>query len=90
MGETLYQKTAKPMACKLCHGKKGNGKGPGGAGINPAPRNFTCSATMKDISDGQMFGIIKQGSPGTAMPAFKNLKDKEIWQLIHFIRQFNN
>jgi mono/diheme cytochrome c family protein len=88
-GEALYQKNAKPMACQLCHGKKGDGKGPGGAGINPAPRNFTCSATMKDISDGQMFGVIKEGSPGTAMPAFKNLKDKEIWQLIHFIRQFN-
>ena len=89
-GEALYQKNAKPMACKLCHGKEGDGKGPGGAGISPAPRNFTCSSTMKDISDGQMFGVIKDGSPGTAMPAFKNLKNKEIWQLIHFIRQFNN
>lgn len=87
-GEALYQKKAKPMACQLCHGKKGNGKGPGGAGINPAPRNFTCSSTMKDISDGQMFGIIKAGSPGTAMPTFKNLKDKEVWQVIHYIRQF--
>ena len=87
-GEALYQKNARPMACQLCHGKKGDGKGPGGAGINPAPRNFTCSATMDKISDGQMFGIIKEGSPRTAMPAFKNLKDKEIWQLIHFIRQF--
>ena len=88
-GEALYQKKAKPMACKLCHGKKGNGKGPGGAGINPAPRNFTCSSTMKDITDGQLFGIIKEGSPGTAMPTFKNLKDKEVWQLIHYIRQFS-
>jgi mono/diheme cytochrome c family protein len=43
---------------------------------------------MKDISDGQMFGIIKAGSPGTAMPTFKNLKDKEVWQVIHYIRQF--
>jgi mono/diheme cytochrome c family protein len=86
-GEALYQKTAKPMACKLCHGKRGDGKGPGAAGIRPAPRNFTCSATMKDISDGQMFGVIKAGSPGTAMPAFKNLKDKQVWQVIHYIRQ---
>ena len=87
-GEELFQKKAKPMACKLCHGKRGDGKGPGGAGINPPPRNFTCKATMKDISDGQMFGIIKAGSPGTAMPAFKNLKDQQVWQLIHYIRQF--
>ncbi len=88
-GETLYQKSAKPMNCQLCHGKNGNGKGPGGAGINPAPRNFTCSSTIKDVSDGQMFGIIKEGSPGTAMPAFKNLKDKQVWQMIHYIRQFS-
>jgi mono/diheme cytochrome c family protein len=87
-GEALFQKKAKPMACKLCHGKRGDGKGPGGAGINPGPRNFTCAVTMKDISDGQMFGIIKEGSPGTAMPPFKTLKDKEVWQLIHYIRQF--
>ena len=86
-GETLYQKSAKPMACKLCHGKRGDGNGPGGAGVNLKPRNFTCQATMKDISDGQMFGIIKEGSPATAMPSFKNLKDKEVWQLVHYIRE---
>jgi mono/diheme cytochrome c family protein len=86
-GEALYQKKAKPMACRLCHGKHGDGKGPGGAGISPAPRNFTCAATMKDISDGQLFGIIKEGSPGTAMPAFKSLKDEQVWQMIHYIRE---
>ena len=76
------------MACRLCHGKHGDGKGPGGAGINPAPRNFTCAATMKDISDGQLFGIIKAGSPGTAMPAFRSLKDEQIWQMVLYIREF--
>jgi len=86
-GEALYQKKARPMACRLCHGKYGDGKGPGGAGINPAPRNFTCAATMKDISDGQLFGIIKEGSPGTAMPSFKSLKDEQIWKILLYIRQ---
>lgn len=89
-GETLFNKTAKPMACALCHGKSGDGKGLGGSGLNPAPRNFTCSDTMKNISDGQLFGVIKGGSPGTAMPAFKNLKDEETWQLINYIRSFLN
>jgi len=88
-GEALYQKKARPMACRLCHGKKGDGKGPGGAGISPAPRNFTCAATMKDISDGQLFGIIKGGSPGTAMLGFKSLKDEQVWQLIQYIRSFS-
>lgn len=85
-GEQLFQKTAKPMACQLCHGSKGNGKGPGAAGVTPGPRNFTCAVTMKDISDGQLFGVIKDGSPGTAMPAFKGLKDDEVWKLVLYIR----
>lgn len=88
-GESLYQKLAKPMACKLCHGNKGDGRGPGAAGISPAPRNFTCSETMNEISDGQMFGVIKNGSTGTAMPAFQSLKDNEIWQLVLYIREFS-
>ncbi|NIP99686.1 MAG: cytochrome C, partial [Nitrospinaceae bacterium] len=42
----------------------------------------------KDIPDGQMFWIIKNGSPGTRMPAFGNLSDEQIWQLVLYIRQF--
>ncbi|GJL61608.1 MAG: hypothetical protein NPIRA04_02620 [Nitrospirales bacterium] len=85
-GETLYQETAKPLACKQCHGEKGDGQGPMGAALNPHPRNFTCGKTMKDISDGQMFWIIKNGSPGTGMMAFPGMPDKQIWQLIHYLR----
>ena len=85
-GETLYQQTAQPLACFNCHGTKGDGQGPMGAALNPPPRNFTCGETMKDISDGQMFWIIKNGSQGTGMMAFSNMPDNQIWQLIHYIR----
>ncbi|HIE80381.1 MAG TPA: c-type cytochrome, partial [Nitrospinaceae bacterium] len=48
----------------------------------------TCSDTMKDVSAGQMFWIIKNGSPGTGMVAHKKtLKDKEIWDVVKYIRQ---
>lgn len=43
---------------------------------------------MKNITDGQMFWVIKNGSPNTEMQAFKTMKDKKIWQLILYIRQF--
>lgn len=43
---------------------------------------------MNGVPDGQLYGIIKKGSPGTAMPAFMNLKDKEIWQLVLYLREF--
>lgn len=85
-GETLFQQTAQPLACMNCHGAKGDGAGPMGAALNPPPRNFTCGETMQDISDGQMFWIIKKGSMGTGMMAFPAMPDNQIWQLIHYIR----
>lgn len=85
-GEALYQKTAKPLACAQCHGEKGDGRGPLGAAMVPPPRNFTCGKTMNEIPDGQLFWIIKNGSPGTGMMAFPGLSDEEVWRLIHYIR----
>ena len=89
-GKKLYQKTAKPMACKMCHGDKGDGTGKLGKAFKSpkAPRNFTCKATMKKVSAGQMFWIVKNGSKGTGMVAHKKtMKDKEIWDVIKYIRE---
>ncbi len=86
-GKAIYLKTAKPMACKMCHGAKGDGAGKLGAALKPKPRNFTCAETMKKISAGQMFHIIKNGSKGTGMVAHKKtLKDKQIWDVIKYIK----
>lgn len=85
-GKVLFLKTAQPMACAFCHGEKGDGKGMMGAGLVPPPRNFTCGEMMKDISDGQLYWIIKNGSPGTGMPPFASLPDEHVWQLIRYIR----
>ena len=86
-GKKIFNKTAKPMACKMCHGDKGDGGGKLGAALKPAPRNFTCAATMKKVSAGQMFHIIKNGSKGTGMVAHgKTLKDKEIWDVVKYVR----
>ena len=86
-GKLIYTKKAKPMACKMCHGKKGDGAGKLGAALKPKPRNFACAETMKKVSAGQMFHIIKNGSKGTGMVAHKKtLKDKEIWDVVKYIR----
>lgn len=88
-GKRLFNKDAKPTACKLCHGAKGNGNGSLARRLDPPPRNFTCAEVMDDLSDGQLFWVIQHGSRGTAMPAHKStLKPDEIWQLILFIKQF--
>ena len=85
-GKELFLKTAQPVACVMCHGEQGDGKGLMGAALVPPPRNFTCGVMMKDIPDGQLFWVIKNGSPGTGMMAFGGLPDEQVWQLIHYIR----
>ena len=88
-GKSLYQTEAKPTACKMCHGTRGNGNGRLARGLQPPPRNFTCKETMKSLSDGQLFWVIKNGSKGTAMPVHKlTLSDKDIWQIIHYLKLF--
>ena len=85
-GKKIFEKSAKPMACKMCHGSKGNGAGKLGKVLKPQPRNFTCSNTMKHVSPGQMFWIIKNGSKGTGMVAHgKKMSDKQIWDVVKYI-----
>jgi mono/diheme cytochrome c family protein len=86
-GKLYFTQKAKPLACKHCHGLKGDGKGSKAFNMVPPPRNFTCTETMKDITDGQMFWIIKNGSHNTEMQAYNTMKDKNIWQMILYIRQ---
>ena len=85
-GKVLSHIKAKPIACKQCHGMEGNGQGAMAQNLNPKPRNFTCQQTMEQISDGQLFWIIKNGSKGSSMPSYSHLPDHKIWQLIHYIR----
>jgi len=86
-GKALYEKDAKPMACKNCHGEAGDGEGKLGKTLKPLPLNFTCAETTKNISAGQMFHIIKKGSAGTGMSAHENsLSDKDIWDVVKYVR----
>ena len=87
-GKQLYEQSAQPLQCKVCHGVKGNGLGEPGFESNPPARNFTCSKTVKNLSDGQLFWVIKNGSPGTVMMGYSDLKDEDIWKLILYIREF--
>jgi mono/diheme cytochrome c family protein len=70
----------------MCHGEKGDGKGVMGTALVPPPRNFTCGVMMNEIPDGQLYWVIKNGSPGTGMMSFAGLPDEQVWQLIHYIR----
>lgn len=88
-GEKIFQLQGKPITCKTCHGEKGDGIAESGFESTPPPRNFTCAETMKALPDGQLFWIIRNGSPKTSMFAFPSLSDEQVWQLVHYIRQFS-
>ena len=87
-GEHLYQLRGKPVTCQTCHGRNGDGISESAYEKIPAPRNFTCAETMNTLADGQLFWIIRNGSPHTAMYPFPAFSDKQVWQLVHYLRRF--
>ena len=75
--------------CFNCHGTEGGGNGPAAAKMNPAPRNFRHHGFWRHRTEGELFWVIKHGSPGTAMIGFGPvLSDEEIWSLIQYERTF--
>jgi len=85
--ERLYAGSRRDFGCAECHGRKGDGKGPLAEQFSPPPRNFACAQTVNGIPDGQLFWIIRYGSPGTSMPAYPKLGDNQIWQLVLYLRR---
>jgi mono/diheme cytochrome c family protein len=84
-GRELYEDLSNP-SCVMCHGRKGDGRGPLGDSFDPRPRNFACAKTVNGIPDGQLHWIIKNGSPGTSMRSYGYLTDEEIWQIVLYVR----
>lgn len=88
LGEQLYfDEVPGRYSCATCHGRSGNGKGPMSSHFTPPPRNLAC-IRKANIPDGQVFWTIKNGSPGTDMPAHKNFNDDQIWQIVAYVRAF--
>jgi putative heme-binding domain-containing protein len=65
-------------ACAGCHGLDGRG--------SDKAVNITGSAKMRHLSDAQLTGIIADGVPGTGMPGFRNLSDRQIRAVVGYIR----
>ncbi len=81
-GKEIYEKK-----CALCHGAKGDGKGPASAGLTPKPTNFKGSHGEK-MTDGEHFWKITTGRG--AMPSYaKDLTEEERWHVINYINIFS-
>ncbi len=84
-GEALYQTKA---TCFTCHGKEGRGDGLAAPGLDPSPRNFTNAAFHAMRTDGELFWVIKNGIPGTAMMPMVGsvITEEEAWLVLLYER----
>lgn len=71
--------------CALCHGDRADGRGVRRSSLNTAPRDFTDPDWRKRTSPRRVFYVIREGSAGTAMPAWKALDDDQSWDLAAYL-----
>jgi mono/diheme cytochrome c family protein len=72
--------------CAVCHGDDGAGKTEIARGLYPKVPNLRHES---DMTDGELFFIIKNGIRFTGMPGWSD-PDDEIWKLVLFIRDLPN
>ncbi len=73
--------------CSACHGDSGLGDGPQGVLLDTPPADLSIHVPLH--TDGELFGFIRDGIPGTAMVGNGDvLSDEEMWNLVNFIRTF--
>jgi mono/diheme cytochrome c family protein len=70
--------------CVGCHGAPGVATGRLSKGLNPPPPDL--SAEIGDLSDANLFWIIKNGIKMTGMPSYGvGRTDDELWKLVAFV-----
>jgi cytochrome c oxidase cbb3-type subunit 2 len=88
-GQTVYE-----QKCLLCHGDKGDGKGPGAEHLMPRPRDFTKglykirTTSNKTPFDQDLHRVITDGMPGTSMPPWAVLPEKDRANLVAYLKTF--
>ncbi len=78
--------------CVTCHGRDGKGLGKIPGLVGKLPRNFTDKTWQAARTDGELFWILKNGSPGTDMASFIPLvlSEEEAWHVLLYVRAFGN
>ena len=83
IGERLFQKN-----CAFCHAADGTGQNWIGSFLQPHPCNLTDPDNMRDMSAERLRHVIREGLPGTTMPAWKSvLAGEQIEAVIAYINK---
>lgn len=79
-GRALYQRH-----CAPCHGK--DAKGDGGMSLSGGtPSDLTDETWDYGSTDGEIFVAIRDGVSADMLAYKDKLSDKQIWQVVHFLR----
>ena len=80
-GEALFQQN-----CAFCHAADGTGANWIGSFLQPHPRNLVSSPVMEKMTKSQLRSVIRDGLPGTSMPAWKSvLSEEEIQSVVAYV-----
>jgi mono/diheme cytochrome c family protein len=71
--------------CAMCHGENGDGKGELAGDLKTKVPDLTDPATLKDVTDGEMFYFIKNGK-GEMPPEGDRVKAPEVWNIVNYVR----
>jgi mono/diheme cytochrome c family protein len=84
------------LYCRACHGDHGDGKGPSAPGLRPPPRDFTLGAFKFAAvpsgtlpHDDDFVRIVRSVLHGTAMLAWDGVPDKNLAEIIQYLKTFS-
>ena len=86
-GKSLFEQN-----CAACHGSNGNGKGPAGAALTPAPSDFAEPLSKWPNTKGvpqKIFAVVSKGIPNSAMVKWDQLPEKDRWALVYYVMSFS-
>lgn len=74
--------------CALCHGESGDGKGDAAVDMKLKMKNYTDPEALKDLTDGELFYIIRHGKGGMPSEEEARAKDEDVWNMVVLARSF--
>ncbi|MES2149399.1 MAG: c-type cytochrome [Pseudomonadota bacterium] len=80
-GQFLFQNN-----CAFCHAADGSARNWIGSFLEPHPRDLTADANMAAMTPARLAGVIRNGLPGTSMPAWKTvLSEPDIEAVVAYV-----
>ena len=74
--------------CQLCHGAPGISRTEFAEGLYPNPPSLRSNDVQGDLSDAELFWVVKHGLKMTGMPSFgETHTEEQIWGIIAFLRR---